>query len=101
MLHEAQRFLAARAKPYTGSGYVTFRFVIDCEGQMLPRVQVLQTNEAYQPFQFDKQLVADLFAYLKTLNQWKKARGRNDTPINYIAFLSFKLRDGKVAAIIP
>lgn len=97
----AQDFLAAQHYAYEGSGYVTFRFIIDCRGQRLARVQVLQTDAAYQRYRFGSELVSALYAFLKTLTEWPAAKARNGQPVNYLAYLSFRITDGKVVAIIP
>src|SRR6266581_8007814 len=73
LLKDAKTFLAKKNNPYSGNGYITFRFTIDCEGKMLKKVQVLQTDDSYTHFRFDKRLVNELFDYLNTLTQWKIA----------------------------
>jgi len=97
----AQAFLARQHRTYHGSGYVTFRFIIDCEGRRLPRVQVLQTDAAYQRYHFSPELVTELYGFLKTLTEWRIAKVSAGQPVNYLAYLSFKITDGKVVAVIP
>ncbi|MDB5268971.1 MAG: hypothetical protein JWP58_2011 [Hymenobacter sp.] len=96
-----QEFLAHQHRAYQGSGYVTFRFIIDCQGRQLPRVQVLQTNAAYQRYRFRQELVSDLYGFLKTLTEWRAAKSPGGQAVNYLAYLSFKITDGKVVAVIP
>ena len=101
LAREAQAFLQRRQPPaYGGSGYVTFRFIVDCGGQRLPRVQVLQTDARYQPCHFERGLVEALYGYFQTLTEWRVGNLQN-TPVNYIAYLTFKLQDGKVVAVVP
>jgi hypothetical protein len=97
----AQAFLARRHRAYQGSGYVTFRFIVDCAGRRQPRVQVLQTDAAYQRYHFPPELVSELYGFLQTLTEWRAATSREGRPVNYIAYLSFKMTDGKVVAVIP
>lgn len=96
----AQTFLQGKPK-HRGSGYVTFRFVVDCQGNRLPRVEVLQTDARYQQFHFPKELVNNLYAYFKTLTDWPAAVWRGEMRVNYIAYLTFKITNGKVVAVIP
>lgn len=96
----AQAFLQGQKQGYAGSGYVTFRFVVDCTGQRQPRVQVLQTTAQYQPTHFDKALVEMLYAYFQTLTEWRVGAMQN-APVNYLAYLTFKLKDGNVVAVVP
>ena len=100
LAREAQAFLQERKQAYAGSGYVTFRFVVDCAGQRQPRVQVLQTTAQYQPTHFDKALVEALYAYFQTLTEWRVGAMQN-APVNYLAYLTFKLKDGNVVAVVP
>jgi len=67
LLKETQLFLLNNTTIYTGSGYITFRFKIDCQGKMMHRVQVLQTDEKYNRRRFDKGLVNELFAFFKNI----------------------------------
>ncbi|RZK23124.1 MAG: hypothetical protein EOO56_06140 [Hymenobacter sp.] len=97
---EAQAFLQQQKQAYLGNGYVTFRFVIDCAGQRQPRVQVLQTDAQYRPCHFGPALVASLYAYFQTLTEWRVGRSQG-TAVNYLAYLTFKLQDGKVVAVVP
>lgn len=101
LLHEVQAFLQEKSNKYEGSGYITFRFMIDCEGKMLQKVQVLQTDEHYLDYHFDKGFVNQLFGFCKSLNQWKKVSYESGEPANYMAFISFKIKNGKVINIIP
>jgi hypothetical protein len=100
LAQQAQAFLQQQKSVWAGSGYVTFRFGIDCAGHRQPRVQVLQTDAQYQPTHFDKALVEALYAYLQTLTEWRVGVMQN-VPVNYIAYLTFKLKDGKVVAVVP
>lgn len=101
LLRESNAFLKQKGGEYTGSGYVTFRFFIDCEGTM-SRVLVMQTDENYKTIHFDKAFVNDLYQYLKTMDQWKKNIDIQDIKnANYIAYISFKIKNGEVVNIIP
>ena len=99
LLREAQAFLKQQKQAYRGSGYVTFRFIIDCAGHRLPRTQVLQTDASYERATFQPELLAALYAFLQTLTEWKVAKG--PSPTNYSAYLTFKLTDGQVVAVVP
>jgi len=93
--------LARQAVVYTGSGYITLRFVVGCEGKILPGVQAIQTDEQYHTHHFDKALVNELYGFVKTLDQWRIASFKDGQKGAYTAFLSFKIDHGKVINIIP
>jgi hypothetical protein len=101
LAQEAQAFLRRKSKVYKGNGYVTFRFTIDCAGFRQPMVQVLQTDAAYRQFHFRKELVDELYAFLKTLTAWRTATLPDGRAVNYLAYLTFKIKDGKVVAVVP
>ena len=95
----ARAFLQQQGPAAAGSGYVTFRFYVDCRGRRLPRTQVLQTTPTYQPCHFGPALVAALYGYLQTLTEWPIAKGPQ--PTNYVSYLTFKLQNGNVVAVVP
>lgn len=71
LLAESRGFMKQRNQVYSGTGYVTFRFYIDCQG-IMSRVLVQQTDENYKTFRFQKEFVNDLYSYLQTMHAWKK-----------------------------
>ena len=101
LLKKVQTFLQQKNENYSNSGYITFRFMVDCEGKLLPKTQVLQTDEKYLDYHFKKKLVNELFAFLKTLDKWKIAKSKEGYSYSYKAFLTFKINNGKVINIIP
>jgi hypothetical protein len=101
LLKEVQAFTEKQNNNYSGSGYITFRFIIDTTGNMLPRVKVIATDEHYKSYHFEKALINELFAYLKTLNKWRVAGMAPGKAWQYIAFITFKMKNGKVINIIP
>lgn len=86
---------------YSGSGYITFRFRIDCDGRRTRRTQVLQTDENYKTYHFDKAFVNELYRFLNTMNNWKAATVGDHGTVSYIAFITLKIKNGKVINIIP
>jgi hypothetical protein len=101
LLKEVKEFGKKQNHTYSGSGYITFRFVVDTTGSMKNKVKVMQTNDDYKAQLFDRGLVNELFAYLYTLNKWPVARYRTGEALEYISFIMFKLKNGKVINIIP
>ncbi|MDO7846034.1 hypothetical protein Q5H92_06685 [Hymenobacter sp. M29] len=100
LVREATAFLAHDSRKFGGSGYVTFRFVIDCAGFRQPMTQVLQTDANYMPTHFRPELVNELYAFLKTLKDWRAAT-HSGYAVSYFTYLTFKITDGKVVAVIP
>ena len=100
LVREASAFLQRGNRNFGGSGYVTFRFVIDCAGFRQPMTQVLQTDAGYVPTHFRPEFVRELFAFLTTLKDWRTAT-YSGRAVSYFTYLTFKITDGKVVAVIP
>ena len=101
LVEEANLFLRGKNQRYTGSGYITFRFLVDCAGYRQPKTEVLQTDASYQKIHFRKELVNELYAFLKTLTSWRMATLPDGASTNYYTYLTFKISNGKVVAVIP
>lgn len=101
ILKEVQQFLQHERVKYKGSGYITFRFKIDCAGNRMQKTQVMQTNDKYQSCHFDKAFVNELYLFLNRLNHWKIAKDPKGNLYSYTAFISYKITDGKVVTVIP
>lgn len=100
LLSESKAFLSKTGQKYTGSGYVTFRFMINCEGKM-QRVRVMQVDDDYKPKHFDKRFVSDLNDYIHTLDRWETGLSAFKMEnVNYIAYLSFRIKNGEVINVI-
>jgi hypothetical protein len=101
LLKEVQAFLQQKNVSYGNSGYITFRFIVDCGGKPLPGTEVLQTDGQYAGTHFDKELVNELFSFFKTMDAWRIAASKSGEAFSYKAFLTFKIKNGKVINIIP
>jgi hypothetical protein len=101
LLKKVQTFLQQKNETYINSGYITFRFMINCEGKRVPQTEVLQTDEKYAAFHFEKKLLDELFSFLKTLDKWVAFKSKEGNTYSYKAFLTFKIKNGKVINIIP
>jgi len=100
VLSEVREFLTSRGKIYSGSGYITLRFIVDCEGKIY-KVKVLQVDENYKTCRFDKQFVSDLNDYIHTLDRWEKNLSVYDLKnVNYIAYISFRIKNGEVVNVV-
>lgn len=101
LLKEVKAFTEKQNNSYSGSGYITFRFIVDTTGSILPKVKVIQIDDHYKSHQFEKALINELFAYLTTLDKWRVARFTPGEALPYITFITFKMKNGKVINIIP
>ena len=102
LLANCQSFLSRKNIKIKGSGYLTFKFMIDNEGKV-NYTKFTQLDENYKPTKFNKKAIIAIYEYIKTLDKWKKVLydGDENTPISYISFMSFKIENEKIINIIP
>ncbi|MCF0058525.1 hypothetical protein [Dyadobacter sp. CY356] len=101
ILNDTKQYLKKTNNTYVGTGYITFRFFINCEG-VISRTKVMQTDENYKVTHFEKKFINDLYGFLLTMDKWKKNPTIYDIKnANYLSFVSFKIKNGEVIAIIP
>ena len=90
---------ALQGASLTMNGYIIFQLVIDCNGKAA-KITLQQTDAKYQPIQFPKEVVERLYGFVTGLKEWKKATLEGQ-PVYYRTYLSFKIRNGHVAAVSP
>jgi hypothetical protein len=81
------------------SGYLTFRFIINCVGE----TGWFVTEEADLDFNikaFPEATVSHLFEIVRKLNDWQPAISREEA-IDVYAYLTLKMKDGKIIEILP
>ena len=81
------------------SGYLTFRFVINCEG----KTGWFTTEEAdldFQPKEFPPELVQHYFDIIEKVDDWRPVVIRQKAADAY-AYLTLKLKDGELIDILP
>ena len=81
------------------SGYLTFRFVINCEG----RAGWFTTEEAdldFQPSSFSEETRHSLLQLLLKIEQWRSCRIRGEAVDAYF-YVTFKLKDGEIIELLP
>ena len=101
ILKDAQSFLKIKDNSYKGSGYITFQFMIDCNGKKMKKTRVLQTDEKYNNYHFEKEFVEELYTFLNTMDKWKIFKINSGEILCYHAFITFKIKNGKAVNIIP
>ncbi|MDF7816505.1 hypothetical protein P1X15_02825 [Runella sp. MFBS21] len=96
----ASSFLNQRNIKLTENGYVTFRFRVNCSGE-ISYVKLMQTDENYQPKKFKVETIQSLYEFTKSLKDWKLVKYKNIIPLSYTAFISYKIHHGQIVAVIP
>ena len=81
------------------SGMVRIRFVVNCGGKA-GRFRIIQSDENYEPFEFDTSITDQLLNITKSIENWK-IQYREETPVDYYMYLVFKIRNGQITEILP
>lgn len=81
------------------SGYLTYRFVINCEGQA-GRFITEEADLNFNRMEFPQPLVQHCFEILHGLTDWEAAVFGTE-PIDTYAYITLKIRDGTLIEILP
>ncbi len=81
------------------SGWIRIRFVVNCEGQT-DRFRLIACDKNYEAKTFNAVITDQLLSLTKSLKGWKM-KAMDGEPIDYYQFLSFKLENGAIVAILP
>ena len=81
------------------SGYLTFRFVVNCRGEA-GRFVTEQADIDFQAKQFNPQTVAHLYDIVYGLKDWSPTMIDGEARDAYF-YLTFRLVDGKIVDILP
>lgn len=81
------------------NGYITIRFLVNCEGKTgLFRMQ--QMDNQYLEKEQDRKFSAKILSFTKQLDGWipKEIEGKK---VDYYQYLTYKIEHGKVSEILP
>jgi len=86
-------------KLFNESGYLTFRFIVNCKGQAGKYI----TEEADLDFQrkeFNSETATHFYKILRSMEDWIPTN-INGEDVDAYFYLTFKLKDGKLIEILP
>lgn len=92
--------LLDKEKLFDESGYLTFRFVVNCKGEV-GRVITEQAGLDFQRKQFDTQTVSHFHEILQNLKSWIPIKNRNKETVDAYYYLTFKLKNGILIELLP
>jgi len=81
------------------SGYITFRFIINCKGKH-GRFEIRQVGLDFEPKKFNKRIVDRLFMLVKNLDGWEPLTFYGDSYDSFF-HLTFKITNGDIEEILP
>lgn len=83
------------------NGFITFRFTINCQGQV-SCFKLYLLDENYAETKFDKQLILFLYDFIKGLKDWKIIKDKSGQLIsNYNSYISFQIKNGEIISLAP
>jgi hypothetical protein len=82
------------------NGYVRIRFVVNCNGES-GLFRVLESDENFNPYNFDYEIIRQLLAITKSLNGWYVVSDDSNSPIDYYQYLIFKIEHGTIKELMP
>ncbi|MHA7057427.1 hypothetical protein ACWGOQ_0009440 [Aquimarina sp. M1] len=87
-------------KLHNESGYLTFRFVINCKGKAGKFITDESADFDYNKKQFSKKTVMHLYDIISGVEQWKPCVIRNTKRDSYF-YVTFILKNGEIQDILP
>jgi len=83
----------------TESGYVNFRFLINCEGNP-GWFEVLEIDMNYEKTNHNPEMVSQLLSITSDPTNWSIYKVGED-PVNYYHYVSYRIENGKITEILP
>ncbi len=80
------------------SGYLTYRFVINCEGET-GRFRTEQADLNFNKKTFNPTTIDHLYQIVKMQKDWQPCK--SDKVYDAYAYITFKLEDGKIIELLP
>ena len=84
---------------YTDSGYVNFRFLVNCEGNA-GWFEIIEMDLDLNETSLNANMVNELLEFTSKPGQWNVISYDNK-PQNYYMYVSYRIENGKVTEIIP
>ena len=88
-----------REKLMGDSGYLTFRFVVNCRGEA-GRFVMEQTSLDYEDKEFSKETVDHLYQITYSFKRWRPAVIREEPRDAYV-YVTYKLQNGVITDVLP
>ncbi len=84
---------------YNDSGYLNFRFLVNCEGNA-GWFEIIEMDLDLKETPLNDSMVDDLFKFTSNSKHWDII-SYNETARNYYMYISYRIENGKVTEIIP
>ena len=89
------------SNPYTDSGYLNFRFLVNCEGNA-GWFEIIEMNLDLEEQKLNPNLVEELLQFTSQSKHWNiLTYTKTGEAYNYYNYVSYRLENGKITEIIP
>ena len=86
-------------KGYTASGYLNFRFIVNCEGKV-GYIETIEMDMDLEEASMSPDLVQQLLELTTAMGNWKGLQIR-DVSVDYYMYVSYKIQHGEITEILP
>lgn len=87
------------AKGYNDSGYLNFRFLVNCEGNP-GWFEIIQTDLNLEKTELNTDMVAQLLQLTADPSHWNTLYVE-ENPIDYYMYVSYRIENGAIVEILP
>jgi len=86
---------------FTDSGYLNFRFLVNCEGNA-GWFEIIELNLDLEETTLNPKMVANLLKFTSDSKHWNALKyTKEDLTYNYYMYVSYRIENGKITEIIP
>lgn len=85
---------------YTDSGYLNFRFLVNCEG-IAGWFEIIKMNLNLEASKLNDDMVNQLLDITSKYNGWSSLKNSNGEPFDYYMYISYRIEHGEVTEILP
>ncbi len=92
--------LLSESKPHfkTYNGYITFRFIVNCKGE-IDFIRIKEVNKDYQKVSFPDKEVLKLKKAILQLKNWQAGTLKNGKSVDSYYQINFKIKNGIIQEI--
>ncbi|MEM7106893.1 MAG: hypothetical protein AAF519_01615 [Bacteroidota bacterium] len=98
-LEEALRSFIDQDLLSNESGFLTFRFIVNCEGEA-GRFVAEGVDVNYQPKEYPKEIVSHVYDAMRSLGAWRPVVIQGQARDAHF-YITFKLKNGEITDILP
>jgi|TARA_B110000116_G_scaffold42963_1_gene35434 hypothetical protein len=85
---------------YQDSGYVSFRFLVNCEGEA-GWFEIVEMNLDLQEVDLNDKMVEELLKLTSEKQNWNKLGYRKDEKFDYYMYILYRIENGQITEILP